>query len=38
MLDSVDSLRSRQLVAIAFAFISGVSAVGTAVLPAILLA
>ena len=38
MLDAIDSLRSRQLVAIAFAFISGVSAIGTAVLPAILLA
>lgn len=38
MLDAIDSLRSRQLVAIAFAFISGASAIGTAVLPAILLA
>ena len=38
MIDTIDSLRSRQLVAIAFAFLSGVSAVGTAVLPAILLA
>jgi hypothetical protein len=38
MLNAIDSLRSRQLVAIAFAFLTGVSAVGTAVLPAILLA
>jgi hypothetical protein len=38
MLDAIDSLRSRQLVAIAFAFLSGVSAISTAVLPAILLA
>ena len=38
MLDAIDSLRSRQLVVIAFAFLSGVSAIGTAVLPAILLA
>jgi hypothetical protein len=38
MLDAIDSLRSRQLVAIAFALLSGVSAIGTAVLPAILLA
>ena len=28
MLDAIDSLRSRQLVAIAFAFFTGVSAVG----------
>jgi hypothetical protein len=38
MLDAIDSLKSRQLIAIAFAFLSGVSAIGTAVLPAILLA
>jgi hypothetical protein len=38
MLDVIDNLRSRQLVAIAFAFLSGLSAIGTAVLPAVLIA
>ena len=38
MLDVIDKLRSRQLVAIAFAFLSGLSAIGTAVLPAVLIA
>lgn len=38
MLNAIDSLKSRQLVAITFAFLTGVSAVGAAVLPAILLA
>ena len=38
MLNTIDNLRSRQLIAITFAFISGLSAVGTAVLPALLLA
>ena len=36
--DAIDRLRSRQLVAIEFAILTGVSAVGSAVLPAILVA
>ena len=38
MLNTIDNLRSRQLAAIGFALVSGLSAVGTAVLPAILIA
>lgn len=38
MLNTIDNLRSRQLVAISFALVSGLSAISTAVLPAILIA
>ena len=38
MTNTIDTLRSRQLIAIGFALISGLSAVGSAVLPAILVA